>query len=475
MSTSSAMTVADFNQQLMDGTLKEGVIYAIKTGSRGITIAPWDTPDSRRHNIIALTSGDKRYLILDDNNCAQNYTVDQGATVGYVRDENEEVESVVFAWNRQSANLPVKLIEQQKLDDKLLNNFRVYGYHDYNMRTNKGSVRDDNFKRLSDEPTGRFFTYLGLELEVCGLNHDSKIRNLMEKRSNKDLYQSFDVSTDGSLNGNGLEFVSVPMSLAYLKANRAIFDKFYQWVDSEGMTFRGASMHIHFDRRMFERTAFLDTSSFELSKRNLADRLITNAFKGSYGGLERVNILLGRAETNYCSTRNSFRQCVNNGSDHSAWITSSDKTIEFRRYGANLNFDDLLNKAEFTLQLVKIIDAGVRDNVLVRLIEKKIEMLIWDFYIRKLRIVLAHRKVAHSDYSGIFVWWGEMTEKALTNDLASETENYNTALNTFITDISDGKYKVETPAPSAVSKKSGTITLDELLSQYDTARETVDF
>ena len=475
MSTTSAMTVADFNQQLMDGTLKEGVIYAIKVGSGGISVAPWETPDSRRHNIIALTSGDKRYLILDDNNCAQNYTIDQDATIGYVRDEGEEVESVMFAWNRQSASLPVKLIEKQKLDDKLLNNFRVYSYHDCNMRTNKGGVRLSNFKRLDDEPTGRFFTYLGLELEVCGSNHDSKIRNLMEKRSNKDLYQSFDVSTDGSLRGYGLEFVSVPMTLAYLKANRAIFDKFYQWVDSEGMTFSGASMHIHFDRRMFERTVFLDSSSFELSKRNLADRLITNAFKGAYGGIERVNILLGRAETGFCSTRNSFKQSVSNGNDHTAWITSSDKTIEFRRYGANFNFDDLLNKAEFTLQLVKLIDAGVRDNVLVRLIEKKIEMLIWDFYIRKLRIILAHRKVAHSDYSGVFVWWDEMTVKALTDDLVSESESYNTTLNKFIEDLSDGNYNVETPAPSATSKKSVTITLDDLLSRYGTENETVDF
>lgn len=308
--------------------------------------------------------------------------------------------------------------------------FNIHGYHDSDLRTNVGRVSPNDFKKInSDSSDNEDFTYLGLELEITGSDYLNKAGLFFGLPSNADLTEHFGFSRDASLGGNGFEMVSIPMTLEYVKSKKEMFTRLYDWIRDSSMLGSVGSMHIHFDRAFFHRG--LGNSVATDMFNTLFTRVWRNEFSPSY----IIDRIVGREPTDYCYLDSTF---LFGSTGHHAWWSAEDRnsarTVEIRRYAPNLNYDDLILKIEFTLNLVKLVKTVIREQFSEEQASAIIKSFLYETYAKKLMLV-EHEKETHPDvdFNGIFRWWDDWSIESINRLKSRALRTANTWRNQFLT------------------------------------------
>lgn len=297
---------------------------------------------------------------------------------------------------------PTTLIDIFGLRSKLLNPFVIHSYHGDAMRTNVGNA--SMFLRLpSENRYAPYFTYLGLELEVCGERAQEKVTKIMADPANKDIFEHFDISEDGSIRGFGYEFVSLPLTRAYLEANRPMFKKLYQLLHKHELIKSGSSTHIHYDHSLLA---------------NLHDNALSELTRLLWGSANptiqnKINIIYGREPTRFCGrTTRLVNPSRSRPRDHYNWVSYDAHSFEIRSYGANLDENDLINKIDFTLTAIKLITEMYNGksqptDANQEILSKRMPLLVEQFYLNKLKIQRDLLVATNSsiDFTGIYRWW----------------------------------------------------------------------
>ena len=343
---------------------------------------------------------------------------------------------------------PLPLIDVLGLQERALNPFRYHSYHSSNMRTNVGG--STTFHRLpTEDRTNPSFTYLGLELEVCGSDYIDKIHRIFCPRSNKDIFDHFDVSEDGSIRGYGLELVSLPMSRGYMEENRPLFKKLYNLLNENRLMGEGSSMHIHFDHRLL---TSLDRSTLAA---------LTRCFRGAYSSGSEIDIIAGRYPTTYCQlNRELCNPRESRPRDHHSWVSYDNRTFEIRIYGANLNEDDLFNKIDFTLAAInlatKLQDSGsIRSVAQKDIVKTQFALLIDQYCLNKLKIqkdVLLSTR-GEIDFSDVYFLWTDDVAHIdeLIKNKETSVRNLTTTLVRMVTGGDDNVVTVEVRPNSSLN------------------------
>lgn len=301
----------------------------------------------------------------------------------------------------------------------VVNWFNVCSYHGSGMRTNVDSSLRPNLPLLDESDGSDFFSQnrkglIGLELELSESgNHQRfgwlrRLHGFFSIARNQDFSELFDASADSSLNGHGVELVSLPMSYNYLinKAKDRLV-RLYDWVYGWGaMNGSIGSMHIHFDRSYFRRLMHNQPTSV-IQRFN---SLVTNVWGNVYSQQYKISRIVGRRENPYCATREDPVSGSHfpfdyetGGHNHRRWYSLDSRTLEIRRYAPNLNFDDLLLKVDFTYQVFESCASLAKNKVRDDLAELSLKALIQRYYIKKLELL--RNLVSQGDvskYTGVF-------------------------------------------------------------------------
>lgn len=420
------MEYKEFVKRVVDGSLIVAPTdtYFLSVGNDDmpivtlVTIGSNYTPPSvgKSHRIIHISLGEASVLIVHREPLAfsmQVYNIPLGFNPSIIGrfywfipqyyDHTSYFTRCRFRGLKELCVIPRDLLDAVQIDEKyLLNPFQIHGYHGEGMRTNINNIR--SYLSLDGETMDNTKTYLGLELEVCGYSEETlnQIDALMAEPSNKDLFDHFDVSHDASLIHHGAEFVSLPMSYNYIMAHRDMFDKIYDCVNRLGWTSGRGSMHIHFDYHFIKQ--LLMGNGYKLLN-FVWDNLAEHSRK--------INYIVGRVGNSWCAFRSLESSDISDiKRDHSRWLCNTGRTIEIRRYGANLNTDDLFLKINFTMEIFERIMSfrtlpssymEVATNVLLSIINK--------YYLQKIDLVENFKQVAEEDneWDDMFDWWDEST------------------------------------------------------------------
>ena len=344
--------------------------------------------------------------------------------IGYIIGNYGTGHSTICTLERSSVNvinsgsdgnrLPIELVELFNLAEFTTIPFTIYGYHDRNMRTNVSRVNSKNFKSLEDEERNSSFTFVGLELEFMSDTYrdDSHSRGryrvferLFTNRANIDVPKHFDVSTDSSLQDRGYEMVGIPMSLAYIKSKREMFNTIFTHM-GQNMMFGGGSTHIHLDRAFVfgQHDQYRDAISYFLDAllwsesmlssdenyRIVVNNGLTSTVINNY---HMVNAIAGRTPNSYCGHDTSLRYSE---SSHSNWTTVRQNTVEFRTFSVSFSVDDLFNKIDFLINAIIKIKEMIDDDSDEKTIRRTLRVLLNGAYLNKLNII--------KDYTTAFGW-----------------------------------------------------------------------
>lgn len=405
------MNYAEFVKGITDGTITSNTPYVYLQNDTFIPLSEYNLLRAETYRIMVFRWGNKEVPLITSG-AIEDFTfpILTGAYtyVSYSRFAYSNPMRFSMA-PRDLGVYPLPLIDILGLQERALNPFRYYSYHSSEMRTNVGRIT--KFHHLpTEDRTQPSFTYLGLELEVCGSDYINKIHRIFCPRQNKDIFDHFDVSEDGSIRGYGLELVSLPMSRAYMEENRPLFKKLYNLLNENELMGEGSSMHIHFDHRLLT----------SLDKMTLA--ALTRCFRGGYNDGDEINVIAGRHPTTFCQlNRELCNPRDSQPRDHHSWVSYDNRTFEIRIYGANLNEDDLFNKIDFTLAAInlatKLQNSGsIRSAAQKDIVKTQFALLIDQYCLNKLKIqkdVLLKTR-GEIDFSDVYFLW--------TDDVASIDE-----------------------------------------------------
>lgn len=457
------MNYAEFVKGIIDGTITSKTPYVYLPNNTFIPLSDYDLLQVATYRIMPFRWGKKEvHLIINGTIEYSTFTILTGTYTYVSYSRVAYSDPMRFSMLPADLNVyPLPLINILGLQERALNPFRYHSYHSSEMRTNVGGLTD--FRHLpTEDRTKPSFTYLGLELEVCGSDYINKIHRIFCPRENKDIFDHFDVSEDGSIRGYGLELVSLPMSRGYMEENRPLFKKLYNLLNENQLMGEGSSMHIHFDHRLLT----------SLDRFTLAT--LTRCFRGGYSNGNEIDIIAGRYPTTYCQmNRELWNPRESRPRDHHGWVSYDNRTFEIRIYGANLNEDDLFNKIDFTLAAInlatKLQDSGsIRSATQKDIVKTQFALLIDQYCLNKLKIqkdVLLSTK-GEIDFSDVYFLW--------TNDVASIDEliknketsvrNLTTNLVRMVTGGDDNVVTVEVPPNSSVHEPNDDT--DSVLAEF---------
>lgn len=415
------MDYLEFIEKLNTGGMGDNLVFRVSRSSGTTTFEPIVLgkdyiPNIGSYDNAATFQWGQKYVILIGRNIDLNHfrfdTTDNYSWL-VSASRNDEIARYRFPWSRSIMVYPEKMVKILGYDKVALNPFQIHGYHASGMRTNVGNVATRDLLFSPKDTTFELDTMLGFEIETCGLTSDALavIDDFFCDRANFDVFSHFDVSHDSSLNGRGAELVSLPMSYNYLMDNRAIFDKVYKWMLSSGLNQRGSSMHIHFDRRFINNLV-----------RDGGQKYLNYVWSNGNNLTRLVDIIVGRKETDYCK----YRPIESGGGipvyHHHNWISATDRTVEIRRYGANLNTDDLLLKLDFTMDIFKTINLIKTKDLPLTEARKLLTIMVQKYYLKKLNLIKELVYSQDIDYSGIFEWWTALGKKTTIENYITREE-----------------------------------------------------
>lgn len=354
------MTNEEFICGLEDGSLDKNKIYQILQDGSIVCYKP---ENAVRRHVLSTFSWNGYVPVIDDNERIRSYSVvtDSGEVKMYSWVDNEGYAPNERMRLKGSPNVqiyPTAFIDRLNLRATALNPFEVHDYHGSGMRTNEGRVNVRDFKTVGAEPrvAGGDFCFYGLELEIGGEDYLDKIDSFFANPQNKDVFDMFDASNDSSLHDEGLELVSLPMSMEYIVSQKAVFEKLYAFVNDSRLTDQG-SMHVHVDTKYLVSG---DINFISLMLQTLWSGRISSATGSmlNFGNMHRIDVICGRTENGYCAMNNPLTRICR---DHRNWLSGNDRTVEFRRFSANLNAEDMMNKLHFLTDTINAIHAAEKE------------------------------------------------------------------------------------------------------------------
>lgn len=208
---------------------------------------------------------------------------------------------------------------------RVYNNFKSYGYKPSPV-----------FHKLDNEQDN---LYMGVELEIGGLNSYEKVKNFCDDHGGHIFY----FKSDGSIRGEGCEIVSHPATLKYhLSDNsawRELFNDFNQigFVSGESTN---TGLHIHVNRNI------LTTSQIKKID------LLVNHWQRLFKCIGR------RTLDSYCRYREKLHSHWGQSEDRYQSVNFSNRnTVEFRFFCGTNKFEELFA----SLEAVKIIIIMTKD------------------------------------------------------------------------------------------------------------------